>query len=253
MTLPSNALLLVAHPGHELLLYGWMQAARPLVCVLTDGSGHSGVSRLHYTRDLLASLGAREGAIFGRFTDREIYSVIREGRVEVLEALVDELAGVLRAHGIDMLVVDAMEGFNPVHDLCRILGGAAADRAGSVLQLEYPVHDRPESYRGVDGAAVQDLDDATLADKLHAARAMSPAVPDVAQMLAQWGDETFRVESLRPVRDWTARGWPLGERPLYERTGEERVAASKYDHVIRYDEHFAPLLSALRSKELCAS
>jgi hypothetical protein len=253
MTAPSKALLLVAHPGHELLVYGWMQAIRPMVCVLTDGSGHAGVSRLHYTRDLLASLGAREGSIFGRFTDREIYSVIREGRVEVLEALVDELSSVLAAHRIDTLVVDAMEGFNPVHDLCRMLGGAAAERTGTVLQLEYPVHDRPESYRGADGPEVHDLDDATLAAKLHAARAMSPAIPDVAQMIAQWGEETFRVESLRPVRDWTARGWPEGERPLYERTGEERVAASKYARVIRYDEHFLPLLAALRSKELCAS
>src|ERR1041384_8020253 len=109
MIVSPNALLLVAHPGHELLLHGWVEASRPLVAVLTDGSGHSGESRLSYTRDLLAAVGARESSIFGTFTDRDAYLVIRQGRADVVTALVEEVAELLVRHRIETVVCDAME------------------------------------------------------------------------------------------------------------------------------------------------
>lgn len=34
----KKAALVVAHPGHELLVHHWMETAKPLVLVLTDGS-----------------------------------------------------------------------------------------------------------------------------------------------------------------------------------------------------------------------
>lgn len=33
----GRAALVVAHPGHELRVYGWLEQARPRVFVLTDG------------------------------------------------------------------------------------------------------------------------------------------------------------------------------------------------------------------------
>ena len=66
------ALLVVGHPGHELMVHGWLEAARPLVMVLTDGSGHAGVSKYASTAALMARAGATPGPIFGRFTDVEI-------------------------------------------------------------------------------------------------------------------------------------------------------------------------------------
>ena len=38
--------LVVAHPGHELRVYGWLALRKPDVYILTDGSGHTGNSRL---------------------------------------------------------------------------------------------------------------------------------------------------------------------------------------------------------------
>ena len=31
--------LVIGHPGHELLVHGWLEVARPIVFVFTDGSG----------------------------------------------------------------------------------------------------------------------------------------------------------------------------------------------------------------------
>src|SRR4051794_29308473 len=54
----GRAALVVAHPGHELRVHGWIEAVRPLVHVLTDGSGSSGRSRLESTRRVLGPTGA---------------------------------------------------------------------------------------------------------------------------------------------------------------------------------------------------
>src|SRR5437879_291791 len=52
--IPQPALV-ICHPGHELKLFGWMTRARPVVHVLTDGSGSSKRSRLKSTERVLES------------------------------------------------------------------------------------------------------------------------------------------------------------------------------------------------------
>src|SRR5262245_66403039 len=78
--LPSpRSALLVAHPGHELLLHGWLHAERPRVFVLTDGSGRDGASRLDATSRLLEQASAACGAVYGRYPDRVVYEALLDG------------------------------------------------------------------------------------------------------------------------------------------------------------------------------
>src|SRR4051794_1243079 len=84
--------LLVAHPGHELLLHGWISRNRPVVHILTDGSAHSAETRLDMTAALLREAGARVGTIFGRLSDAEAYTMILERNTALLGSLVAELA-----------------------------------------------------------------------------------------------------------------------------------------------------------------
>jgi len=50
--------LIIAHPGHELRVHHWLEKTRPLVFVLTDGSGRTAQSRLHSTTRILERAGA---------------------------------------------------------------------------------------------------------------------------------------------------------------------------------------------------
>src|SRR5437588_11613418 len=122
-----RAVLLVAYPGHDRLIHGWLSRSRPAVCVLTDGSGHSSAGRVSLTRDLVRSLHAREGPIFGRFADRDVYAAILDRNVEFLASLATELADFLVAQRTTALVTDAAAGYNPVHDLCGLIAGASCD------------------------------------------------------------------------------------------------------------------------------
>ncbi|HXH40310.1 MAG TPA: hypothetical protein VNN08_16900 [Thermoanaerobaculia bacterium] len=234
-----NPVLLVAHPGHELLLYGWLRSAQPVVHVLTDGSGHSSISRLPATADLLRETGALPGSIFGRLSDREAYAMIREQNMTLLRSIVDDLAEELVRRRTSTVVCDAAEGYNPVHDLCRLIAGAAIAAAGTETALyEYAVVGRPDVFdEGVP------LDEATFAAKMEAARRSAPAISDVSELLRRHGSDAYRTESFQSVTDWTSLH--PNECPDYERYGQERVASHRYERVIRRAEHMIPLRDAL--------
>src|SRR5258707_11413491 len=103
------AALVIAHPGHELRVYHWLSLARPVVFVLTDGSGRCGKSRLYRTQQILNALGARAGTIFGRLTDAEIYSAILNSEVDLFAGLAEDLAGALWEGRVGYVVGDAIE------------------------------------------------------------------------------------------------------------------------------------------------
>src|SRR5262245_32746620 len=82
-----RAALIIAHPGHELRVHRWLEVARPLVCVLTDGSGHTDCSRLASTTAVLERTGCTPGPVYGRLTDRSLYKAILGGDVDLFGSL----------------------------------------------------------------------------------------------------------------------------------------------------------------------
>src|SRR6266508_1640464 len=114
----SRAALVVAHPSHELRLHGWLQLARPNVFVLTDGSGRAGESRLARTTAVLEGTAASRGSIYGRFTDREIYTAFVNHDFNLFIGLADELAKEFARQEIEYVVADSAERYNSTHDAC---------------------------------------------------------------------------------------------------------------------------------------
>jgi AcrR family transcriptional regulator len=272
----SRAALVVAHPGHEMCVYGWLETARPQVFILTDGSGRSGTSRLDSTTKILAEIGAQPGSIYGHFPDSTFYKAILDGDFRFFEQLVTELAEAMVEAEFDYVVGDGMEGYSPVHDVCRIVIDAAVQLAGhlgggSIVNREFLLFARynAQSETPAD-AIVLTLDDAALARKLAVARAYPELRSEVDSMLDKtvldglkqfpellahfshivtdnMGNEAYRVEGLRLASrpDW-ANG-TTGEVPFYEHYGERLVESGVYDRSIRHRDHILPLTEAIRS------
>jgi hypothetical protein len=249
----KTAALIVGHPGHELRVYRWLELAQPTVYVLTDGSGHTGRSRLPSTRNVLDAAGATAGAFFGGFSDADVYAAMLAGDRAWLCRVVHTLADALLRTEVDYVVADALEGFNPSHDLCRFLVNAAVALAqksgGRPLRnydflLEGSPSACPEHLRA--DAVTLELTDEDLARKLAAARGYPELRDETDVALARFGASAFRTECLRPVID-ARQGLETMEQepPYYERYGERQVAAGHYDHVIRYRAHIQPLMQAL--------
>ena len=242
--------LVVAHPGHELRVFGWMEQVRPTVFVLTDGSGSTAHSRLDATADLLAATGARRGSMFGRFTDRGLYAALLEGRTDVLLDTAAELADALRDCRIEVVAGDAAEGYNPGHDVCRFIVDAAvrlaADGAAPLRNLEFSLVGAPGAAPA--GAADVDcveLDPAALARKLAAAAAYDELRIEVDQAIARFGAAAFAREVLSPARTAEAvRAWDH-EPPFYEQYGRRRVKDGAYRLALTWADHVRPVHEAL--------
>ncbi|MGZ4779477.1 MAG: hypothetical protein ACXV5L_09785 [Thermoanaerobaculia bacterium] len=240
----SRAALVVAHPGHELRVYGWLVRARPDVYVLTDGSGRDGVSRLASTVDLLDRAGVVSGAIFGRFTDRQLYEALLDHDVATFTDLAAELAEQFITRGTTTVAGDSVEGYNPAHDVCRLIVDAAVAIAGS---RGVRIENYDFAVVGADAAGselVVILDDDELAQKMAAARRYREMKYEVDKAISEHGLDSFRIERFRR-RSATADLKPPADPPFYESHGEEQVAAGYYRHVLRYREHIAPLNEAV--------
>lgn len=272
----TSSALIVAHPGHEMRLHNWLASARPLVCILTDGSGRSGSSRLDATTSYLQEIGARPGSLYGCFSDQEIYQSLLQHDFALFINLVNELAEAFERERVKMVVGDAAEGYNSTHDVCRLLVNAAVEMASGsgearIVNYDFPVVDRPDSCPENlrDAAVWLHLDEATFAGKLAAARKYYPEL--VNEMETALGDsgssplrsyfkrqdemvsasaatclDMFRVECLRPVEAPEQSNALMRHEPFYESHGERQVAAGYYTQTIRYRKHLAPLADALR-------
>jgi hypothetical protein len=241
---PSNAILLIGHPGHELRLFHWLEIARPTVFVLTDGSGSAGHPRVPSTFSVLNQTGAHRGTVLGPFADHEIYASIMNRDTDKLAEVTRELA--VAFADADFVVADAWEGYNPTHDLCRVVAELAVERAsqiaGRTIPLyEYAVTERFETRGGEDEIVVR-LDDDAFARKLAASYAYTEIRGDVEDMLRAHGPVRLKLEVLRP-----AVAPKTDIKPFYETRGEEQVAAGRYKSVLRYRDHFAPFVDALIS------
>ena len=247
----QRAALVIAHPGHELRLHHWLERARPLAFILTDGSGHTDRSRIRSTSAALARAGARQGPIYGALSDRDLYQAVLAGRRETFARLVDALALALQRENVDYVVGDAVEGFNPGHDICRLLLNAALMRIGPVggdrpRNLEFAVNGPPECpAEDRADAIVLALDDDAYRRKIEALRAYPEMAAEAERLLGDHGEAAFRTECLRPVHYGLEIASRFAHPCFYESYGEKQVAAGFYGQVIRFREHIAPLASYL--------
>jgi hypothetical protein len=239
--------LVVAHPGHELRVHGWLEQARPRVLVLTDGAGRSGTSRLPATARVLARAGATPGEVFGRFRDRDIYEAMLGRDLELFRALAGDVAAALE--DADYVVGDAAEGYNPTHDVCRLLVDAAAARVRrrrgrALASFAFPLVGPPTGSTPPGSTDVDTtLDADAFARKLVAARDYVELDGEVRAALDGVGIAAFRREVFQHVEGGSERAG--GDVPFYERHGERRVAEGAYRHVLRRAEHVAPIAEAL--------
>ncbi len=214
---------------------------RPRVFLLTDGSGGAALPRTHYSAATIAAAGASAGGLFGWKPDKAWYAALLSGDAapfaEALDCIEAE-AGELRPQ---LLVTDAVDGYNPMHDLCAALGAA----------LRYRLAAAGAPVQHLVSMAVDSQDPPPPAERLHlspqAARRKQGAVADYTPL----ADETCALLTLRPdaleveVLRQPNFAWAADWTPLWEAIGRERVATGLYPDAISYARHVRPIALSL--------
>src|SRR6266852_1436185 len=266
--------IFIAHPGHELCVHGWLETVRPRVFVLTDGSGRSGQSRIEATTNILRQAGAEPGSIYGRLTDAEIYQAILDHDFELFLEITEEFAERLALDEAESVAGDAIEGFNPAHDVCRLIINAAVEIARccygrTIVNRDFLLVGPHDSYppelraratwlRLSDDAFQRKLKmargfqelrseiDAALDGDLQVLRQNAELGANLTLQYNSLGLEAYRVECLRPVLEKLINQDFADQLPFYETYGELRVAEGNYQSVIRYRKHILPIANALQ-------
>jgi len=247
----KNAALVIAHPGHELRLFGWMSQWKPHVYVITDGSGHHGVSRVPSTSRILKQDNIPCGEVFGCISDAGIYQAVLQQDSSFFLDLTDRLASAFVKHQIDFVAGDATEGYNTSHDLCRVVVNAAVQIASRATAKQMANYEFCLTEWDQNTEALHDdqclhfrLNDQLLAHKLDAARKYVELKDEISAGIARRGTEYFRLECLRRVSSRNA-GHTISGKPFYETWGEQRVSSGTYSSVIRFNQHILPLANAI--------
>lgn len=240
-------MLVVAHPGHELRVFGWVSRARPLTQVLTDGGGAGGRSRVDRSRALISRADCSAGGVFGHASDARFYAAMLDGDALFFTDLLEALASDAIANGIETVVGDAAEGYNPTHDLCRVLIDALVclvrRRTGRTLaSYAFPLTEWEYDLPAFMGEPVRlVLGEGLHREKMQASYAYQALDREVSEAVAALGEDHFRTECFWPALGVTA----LPAKPHYEAVGEARVRAAAYGQVVRYADHVAPLSRAI--------
>lgn len=249
-------LLIIGHPGHEVRCHGWMSRHRPLTLVLTSGGGASKAGRAASTRTVVEAAGARCSALFGNFSDQEVYGCMLRGDADPLAEWTGEAARLIAAQRPDLILTDMVEGYNSSHDLLAYLVDAAVAKAVTLgwkapRVLAQPLMGRPDqAWQGkLRPVETIELDEAELTRKLAAAEGYPELRAEVEHALRELGPAAFRQECLYATETGEALLRSLPEpTPFYEKFGEEQVRRGKYAHVIRHRGHLVPLALAVRAR-----
>jgi len=253
--LDSNSALILGHPGHELRVLGWVKEAKPLVIVLTDGSGHTTQPRIGLTQTLLEEAGAVPAVLFGTYTDEQIYQQILAKNFDFFRDLQKQITSILIEHEINVIVGDAIEGYNPSHDLCRCLVEGAVDQVrmangNTPLNYEFPLVAHPAVWSDQPGSECFRLNDEATAWKLDQIRSYAQTVggtllTEVDEFLKEFGEKALAEEWLTASYTAATLKQYTNNRPFYETHGRKQVAAGYYKQAILFNEHILPLIAAL--------
>ncbi|MFA5982977.1 MAG: hypothetical protein WC782_03085 [Methylococcaceae bacterium] len=252
---PSRCLLIVGHPGHELRIFGWVKKMRPLAVALTDGSGHTLQPRLVASKALLMQLGAIPSKLYGISSDQAIYQRILQQDADYFLSLSAAIAQLIIDYQADMVIGDAIEGYNPVHDLCRLVIDKAVSIANQSRKLtlnnySFPLVGHPSPDQLTKSQMVLTLTSAQLAQKIqlsqhYAKNSGDTLSSEVTHTIKQFGESAFATEVLSCLDSQLALANFIDSPPFYDKYGQQQVKAGHYQEAINFKDHLLPLSKQL--------
>jgi hypothetical protein len=248
-----KAALIIGHPGHELRAFAFIKRYKPDVYILTDGSGSKNDSRLNQSIKVLDNIGAKFQDSLRVFKDKELYSLISGQNSSDIIDYKNSLKQLIVEKDYDMIIGDALEGFNPTHDICRYIINSIAletstlDFSKNILNYDFLLDSAPNilsEENNVGGLSIR-LSDEEFQMKFNAAMGYPELKFEVEYALEKFGKEAFSYECFRKVSNPDViSNWNTAK-PYYEEFGEKRVAEGAYSNLITFEKHLKPIAKQL--------
>lgn len=146
--LAAPSLFVFSHPNHEVGVFGFLQRMKPHLVYLTDGGGEERVSQ---TRRGLTGLGLLANAVFLGVAESACYRALVLREPATFTGMVSRLREEIARFRPAQLFCDAVEYYNPVHDIALPVVLAAAGASSTRPVFEIPlVRQRPGEVEAYD-------------------------------------------------------------------------------------------------------
>ena len=118
----ASTLAVFSHPNHELAILGLLQRLRPNIIVLTDGGGGTRVTE---SQKGLESIDLLDQATFLNFPEASFYDSLCARDHSFFKEVAERVFNLMDSCGPGQILCDAVEFYNPVHDLSLPIDDAA--------------------------------------------------------------------------------------------------------------------------------
>lgn len=250
----ARRLVVLGHPGHELAMFGVLQRHQPdAVLVISDGGSSD---RTEQSRRGFASIDRLACVRYLGYPEPAFYRALLDADAAFLRAVVADLRGAFEAHRPTQIFCDAIEFYNPIHDITLALVRAALGESRAVvyeLPLVYEVSGAEDLYR-VQRAPDQ-LAHRRVVFDLSAREIERKAVARdtiYRSLHEQAGPDLLKIpyaglarEELFVSEDRVSRPGAYGRALRYERRARLLHAEGRIARMIVYADHIVPMLDAL--------
>lgn len=239
----KNALI-IAHPGHELLIYKWLKNNPCRVYIFSDGSGSANEARIHKSIELLNNIGSVKSDSIESIPDKALYQKVLNKESDFFINIAERIYSELILTNVDIIIGDRMEGFNPIHDICRMLINSVAARLDKKNLKNYSfslenLSSESEAFESII------LSDEEFEEKLNAANNYHELDSESVRLRSKFQDEVFKTEKLLLEKPEN-----LDEssyvNPYYESFGKRQIEKGVYKDLITYKDHLFPIYTALK-------
>ena len=244
-------LMVFGHPAHELALFGMIQRDRPDILIITDGGGPK---READSRVGLATIGMT--ARYLSYPEADFYKALLARDAAYFSHVAAAVREVIDEIQPDVICCDAVEFYNPVHDVTVPIVRAALGPGHKVELFEVPLVYEEEGPGEVyhiqrvppafaDRRVAYDLTPEQLDKKESARNAIytnlrDQAGPEFMQLSREHlGHEEIFRSSVGPVEPGQ------GRKLRYEWRAQLLQSQGSISEVITYAGHYVPAMAAL--------
>jgi hypothetical protein len=248
-------LMIFGHPAHELALFGAIQRFRPEIAILTDGGSSA---REGYSRSGFARIEHLDHVQYLGFREADFYAALLNQDAPYFDDVVNRLRSIIRSVAPDQIFCDAVEFYNPVHDIVYPLVRAAMQGISQAPLFRIPlVYQR----KGTDSYAIQRVPE-ILSERCHAlqldereAAVKCAARDEIYLNLRDQADGDFMAVSLEhaareevesDLPGWIAPG-DDGRELRYEWRAHLLQERGEIRQMITYQNHFLPMVERYSS------
>lgn len=247
---PSTAVF--SHPNHELAIFGLLQTCRPALVYLTDGGGEE---RVEQTRQGLRRIGLLDRAHFLNYTEKSFYDALLDGHWQFFAEVADRLRGVLKTTRPAQVLCDAVEFYNPVHDMSLPIVRAALAGISEASVFEVPlVYEKragSETYEVQRPADTGGTDIEFAIADAHVDAKIRARDEVYTILTAQMGDVITGIPRLHLMREHLMPAHATLPTPgpamvlRYERRARILLDRGEIERMITYQGHYLPVATSL--------